>query len=64
VLTRAQTDGLMPEPEMGQLAALSEWTLAAWCVDQRRAQVRGTISPLHVHACLPCLIPSRVPKDK
>jgi len=43
----------MPQPDVGQAHTLSEWSLAAVCVDQLRAQVRGVISAQRFHACLP-----------
>jgi hypothetical protein len=45
----------MPEPDLGQHAAISEWTLAVLCVDQLRSQVRGTFSSQRFRSCLPRL---------
>jgi len=45
----------MPEPDLGQDGAISEWTLAVLCVDQLRTQVRGTFSSQRIRSCTPQL---------
>jgi len=52
-LAQEEQAGLMPQPDQEQAHVLSEWSLAALCVDQLPAQVRGVISAHRFHACLP-----------
>lgn len=54
-LQHAETAAACPEPEMEQDEVMSEWTLAALCLDQLRAQVRGVISVQRFRQCWPHL---------
>jgi hypothetical protein len=44
-----------PQPRQGQEHVISEWTLAAVCLDLLRQQVHGQISRARVQECLPRL---------
>lgn len=54
-LEPVQHPGQMPQADLGQQQALSDWTLAVLLVDELRCQVRGPISWQRWQQCAPQL---------